>query len=93
MKPTFISLRIKMLVVIVLRITIVYLVMYLWIYNFFTDSSTRALRADVETLLDAGSASISGDVVAGLTAAAATGNAAASTQLTQLLAQAKANGC
>jgi len=69
MKPTFISLRIKMLVVIVLRITIVYLVMYLWIYNFFTDSSTRALRADVETLLDAGSASISGDVVAGLTAA------------------------
>lgn len=69
MKPMFISLRIKMLAVIVLRITIVYAVMYLWIYTFFTDSLARSLRADVESVLNAGAASLSGEAIAGLVAA------------------------
>src|SRR5512143_2910819 len=68
MKPIFMSLRIKMLVVIVLRITIVYVVMYLWLYTFFTDNITRSLRADVESVLNAGAASLNAADLAGLAA-------------------------
>jgi HAMP domain-containing protein len=69
MKPIFMSLRIKMLLIILLRITIVYLVLFIWLYNFFTATSTRSLQADTETVLHSGSASLNGSNIAGLLAA------------------------
>jgi hypothetical protein len=69
MKPVFMSLRVKMLVIILIRITIVYLVLFIWLYNFFTNTSNRALRADVETVLNSGSTSLNGNDIAGLIAA------------------------
>jgi len=68
MKPVFISLRIKMLVVIVIRITIVYVAMYIWIYTSFTNSTARSLQANLETVLKAGTASLNGDAIAALAA-------------------------
>jgi len=61
MKPTnlYISVRVKMLFVVVVRITILFVVTYLWLYNFLTTMSTLALQPNAtpgdiaNTLLDA----------------------------------------
>lgn len=75
MKPNrrFLSLRFKMLLIIVLRITVVFIVIYLWLYTFLGEISTRTLQADVETVLASGAASLHDDALTTLLASSATG--------------------
>jgi HAMP domain-containing protein len=67
--PKYMSLRIKMLIVIVARITIVFVTIYLWMYHFFTQSSTQALNDNVQAILHSGSQALNGDHLAGLLSA------------------------
>jgi len=73
--PKYMSLRIKMLVVIVARISIVFLVIYFWLSNFFAQSSRQALQADVEDVLHSGRAALKADDLAGLASSPAAGPA------------------
>ena len=69
--PKYVSLRIKMLVVIVARISIVFVTIYAWLFNFLEHSSTLALQDDVQPILHSGSTMLKADDLAGLLSAPA----------------------
>lgn len=67
--PKYLSLRFKMMIVIVIRITFAFFVLYIWLFRFFTQTSTRALYDDVQPILTSGNRGLDGDSLAGLLSA------------------------